>query len=231
MTAYLVANPPRIRQYRRPRRQKASGVCVVHTAENLPDLDGVDGAAEAVAGFIVSRVDYGSYHDLCDSDSIVDLVPYDAEAYHDGTGSNPHSYGVSGATQAHRWPTLPLLRRRAIVRNMAKAAARYAAWLESTEGIVIPARRITREQSELLVPGFLAHGDRDPNRRTDPGKAFPWDYFLRCFRKFRDPKGTPRWDAIYEKADQIIKSKPAGAPGRAAAFKIRRHAKRHSSKY
>jgi hypothetical protein len=231
MTAYLVEHPPRTRQFRRPRREKPSGVCVVHTAENAPDVDGADGSAEAVARFIETRADYGSYHDLVDSDSIVDLVPYDAEAYHDGTGSNPHSYGVSGATQAHRWPTLPLLRRRAIVRNMAKAAARYAAWVEREHGVVIPARRITKAESDARVPGFLAHGDRDPERRTDPGPAFPWDYFLRCYRKFRDPAGTPRWDAIYEKADQIIRTKPAGAPGRAAAFKIRRHAKRHSTKY
>lgn len=228
MTAYLIANPPRIRQMHRPRRSKPSGVCVVHTAENTPDVDGADGAAEAVARFIRDRTTFGSYHDLADSDSIVDLVPYDAEAYHDGTGSNSHSYGVSGATQAARWPTLPALRRRAMVRNMAKAAARYAAWLEREEGIVIPARRITKAQSDARVPGFLSHGERDPGRRSDPGAAFPWATFLSNFAKFRAPAGTPRWDAIYKKADQIVK---AGGPKAAAAERVRRIARRHSVKH
>lgn len=230
MTAYLITNPPRQTQFRRPRRAKPSGVCVVHTAENAPDLDGADGAAEAVARFIQGRADYGSYHDLTDSDSIVDLVPYDAEAYHDGTGSNPHSYGVSGATQAARWPTLPALRRRAMVRNMAKAAARYAAWLEREEGIVIPARRITRAQSEARVPGFLAHGDRDPERRSDPGKAFPWATFLSDFAKFRKPAGTPRWDHLYEVADKLVAGNTPG-PARAAAREVKRIARRHSIKH
>lgn len=230
MTAYLVANPPKTRQYRRPRREKPSGVGVVHTAENTPDIDGADGAAEAVAAFIQGRSDYGSYHDLADSDSIVDLVPYDAEAYHDGTGSNPHSYGVSGATQAARWPFLPALRRRAMVRNMAKAAARYAAWIEREHDVVIPARRITREQSEARVPGWLAHGDRDPERRTDPGKDFPWETFLKDYHRFRSPVGTPKWDRLYEQADKIIRSNKPGAPRR-SAFQIRRIAKRHSVTY
>lgn len=230
MTAYLIANPPRQTQFRRPRRARPSGVVVVHTAESAPDTAGADGGAEAVARFIAGRTDYGSYHDLADSDTIVNLVPYDAEAYHDGTGSNPHSYGVSAATQAHRWPTLPRTWRRATVRNMAKAAARYALWLEAEHGTVIPARRITREQSEARVAGFLGHGERDPGRRSDPGADFPWSTFLADYARFRAPKGTPRWDRLYVAADRLVEATAPGVP-RKAARQVRRIAARHSVKH
>lgn len=181
MGAYLVDNPPRVRQYRRPRRAQPSGVIVVHTAESLPDETGPDTGAENVARFIRDRTNYGSYHDLADSDSLINLVPYDAEAYHDGTGSNPHSYGVSAATQAHEWKSLPGGWVDATVDNMARAAARYATWLKVNHGIKIPARRINRAQSEKRVPGFLSHAERDPRRRTDPGADFPWAQFLNRF--------------------------------------------------
>lgn len=181
MSTYLEKHPPRTRQFRKPRRARPSGVCVVHTAESTPDWVGHDSGAEAVAKFIQGRSDYGSYHDLCDSDSIVPLVPYDAEAYGDGTGSNPHAYHVSGATQAAKWNKAPKAWRDATVKNMAKAAAKYARWVKSKYGVTIPARRITRAQSEAGTPGFISHGERDPGRRTDPGNDFDWDLFLDTF--------------------------------------------------
>jgi hypothetical protein len=183
MGAYLLDHPPRRSQYRRPRRQAPSGVIVVHTAENTPDAVALDGGAEAVAGFIRNRSDAGSYHDLADSDSSINLVPYDAEAFHDGTGSNPHSYGVSVATTAAWWPWAPRVWRDGAIRQAAGCAARYAGWLKATRGIVVPARRINRGESEHRVPGFISHAERDPSRRSDPGRAFPWDQFLAEFAR------------------------------------------------
>jgi hypothetical protein len=194
MAAYLEDHPPRIRQFRYPRRATPSGVVVVHTAESYPDEKGPDTGAESVARFIRDRTNPGSYHDLCDSDSTVDLVPYDAEAYHDGTGSNPHSYGVSAATQAAKWNSLGDDWVDATVRNMARAAARYARWIKAEYGVTIPARRITRAQSSDRVPGFISHGERDPGRRTDPGSTFPWKTFLAYYAAEMGgttPKPTP----------------------------------------
>ena len=74
-----------------PRRARPSGVTVLHTAENVIDLVGPDTGAEAVAAFIRTRTTPGSYHDLVDRDSALQLVPYGAEAYQDGTGSNPYA--------------------------------------------------------------------------------------------------------------------------------------------
>lgn len=184
MGAYLVDNPPRRRQFK-ARTQRPSGVVVVHTAESTPDWVGHDSGAEAVARFIQGRSDPGSYHDLVDSDSIITLVPYDQQAYHDGTGSNPHSYGVSAATQAAKWNQAPKEWRTKTVRNMARAAAHYSQWRREKYNVPhIPARRVSKAQSSRGVPGFISHGERDPGRRTDPGASFPWELFLDYYKEF-----------------------------------------------
>lgn len=194
MAAYLVDNPPVRSQYRSPRRADPSGVVVAHTAENTPDFVAFDGGAEAVAKFIRTRTDPGSYHDLVDSDSAINLVEYDDEAFHDGTGSNPHSYGVSGATRADVWPLAPQAWRDGCIYQMAAAAARYAVWLRARSGIIIPARRITRTESDNRVPGFISHEERDPGRRSDPGAQFPWAQFLATFDRLnaKDAGSVPK---------------------------------------
>lgn len=187
MAAYLIDHPPVRSQYRKPRRQKPSGIVVLHTAESTPDYVAFDGGAEAVARFIQSRTTPGSYHDLVDSDSILPVVPYGYEAFHDATGSNPHSLSISIATRADTWPLAPKQWRERAVENAARAAVRQAAWVKAQTGIVIPARRITRDESERKVPGFISHAQRDPTRRTDPGAEFPWSDFLDLYADLSDP--------------------------------------------
>lgn len=184
MASYLDTHPPASKQFR-SRREEPSGVIVVHTAENTPDHVAFDGGAEAVARFIATRSDPGSYHDLVDSDSTINLVGYENEAFHDATGSNRHSYGVSVATRGDVWPLAPAVWRAGAVAQAAAAAARYARWLHDRRGITVPAQRISRPQSELRVPGFISHAERDPARRSDPGKAFPWVEFLAEFSRLR----------------------------------------------
>lgn len=212
--AYLDSHPPASPQFRDPRREAPSGVCVVHTAENTPDLVAVDGGAEAVAGFITRRPDPGSYHDLVDSDSGIQLVRYECEAFHDATGSNRHSYGVSIATRADTWPLAPPRWRDGAVRQAATSAARYAFWLHARRGIVIPARRITRVESEARTPGFISHAERDPARRTDPGAGFPWEQFLGIYAALTvglHPGPTPTPDPLTEDDDMFLYSGP-GTP-------------------
>jgi hypothetical protein len=169
---YLVEFPPARSQFR-PRRAKPSGVVCLHTAEGT--------GASNVARFIRGRSDPGSYHDLVDDRQRIQLVRFTDEAFGDGTGSNPHAYHLSWATHAGLWPRMTAEVRDAHLRNGAKAAARYARWLRAVGGPVIPARRITRAQSEARVPGFISHGDRDPGRRSDPGSAFPWSRFFAMY--------------------------------------------------
>lgn len=178
MGFYLVDHPPSRSQFRTSRRAAERGVVVVHTAESTPDYVAFDGGAEAVANFIRTRTDVGSYHELADSDSSVPMVPDHSEAFGDGTGSNPWAWHLSVATRADVWPLAPPSWRDGAVEQAAQAAAGYAHRLHARTGIVIPARRITRAESEAGVPGFVSHGDRDPGRRHDPGDGFPWDAFL-----------------------------------------------------
>lgn len=197
--AYLVEHRPARHQFRHPRRASPSGVCVVHTAENIPTIANPDDSAERVAAFIRVRTDAaGSYHDVADSDSGVHLVPWDAEAFGDGTGSNPHAYHVSAACRAARWRHKPDWWVRGTVEQMATRSALYARWLRARSGIMIPARRITRAESERRIPGFISHAERDPTRRTDPGAWFPWDLFLARFdalaRAVGDWPSTPEDD-------------------------------------
>lgn len=187
MGAYLIDHPPRQRQFR-DRGTTISGVVVIHTAESLPDFSGPDLGAEGVARFIQQRSDFGSYHWLADSDSLVDLIPMERfQAYGDGTGSNPHAIHISAATQAHRWNGLPDKWVEETVRNMAVAAHRASDLLEKVHGVRIPAKRRTKAETDRRLEGFISHGERDPGRRTDPGKDFPWDMFFRFYKELENP--------------------------------------------
>jgi hypothetical protein len=230
--AYLDSHPPARSQFRCPRRAKPSGVVVVHTAENVMDTVGPDTGAEAVARFIQGRDTPGSYHDLVDSDSILDLVRYECEAFQDGTGSNPHAYALSAACSYLDWAKMSKAKRDAFVENMAQAVARYARWVKKTHGVTIPARRITRDQSTAGVPGFVSHAERDPARRKDPGNAsgqFPWSQFLARFAALMAPATTPSEEdddmpkpflfrlgaksptVLYQSADREIRHVPKGS--------------------
>lgn len=187
MPEFLIDNPPKVRQFRRPRRAKPSGVIVVHTAESILDMIGVDSGAEDVARFVANRSDFGSYHTLADSDSTVPLVPFDAEAYGDGTGSNPHAIHISFACKAAGWAGMTAERRAAMIHHGALAAAEAATWLHKNHGVTVPAMRISRADSERRLPGFISHAERDPARRSDPGAEFPWDDFFREYRVAMTP--------------------------------------------
>lgn len=177
--AWLDDNPPRHQQFRCPRRESPSGVIGIHTAESFPDETGPDDGAENVARFIRDRTNYGSYHDICDSDSIITLIRASCVAYHIATfGINEHSYGISAATQAHKWNNLDDDWVDGTIRNMARAAARYARWLKRNYGRDIPARWLIARQAADRVPGFIRHSVADPERREDPGATFPANTFF-----------------------------------------------------
>jgi hypothetical protein len=237
MPTYLQKHPPATRQFRE-RRAKPTGCIVVHSAENTPDTLGADGGAEAVAAFIARRSDYGSYHILADSDSRIRLVPFSMAAYGDGTGSNEWAIHVSMATTAAAWKRLSPEYRAAIVVQAAKGAVTAAKWVKREHGIDVPAKRISRAESEAGKPGFISHAERDPGRRSDPGADFPWDLFLATFRKGMgyDPAPkrkppTPRWDRIIKTARAIKRDAKPGTPARATAQKIIDLAKPRSSKF
>ncbi len=198
MVAYLIEHPPHSTQFR-PRRAKYTGCTVIHTAENTPDWVDHDSGAEGVARFIQGRSDPGCYHMLVDSDSIIHMVPFALATYGDGTGSNEFACHVSAATQAAKWNAAPKEWREETVRNMAAASARIARWAKREHGITIPAKRISKAESDAGKPGFISHAERDPARRTDPGKDFPWALFFEEYNDIMNPeKPTPRINAVFE---------------------------------
>jgi hypothetical protein len=181
MTAYLATHDTALDQYRSPRRARPTGLVCIHTAESILDTIGPDTGAEAVADWMTRRTNYGSYHDLADSDSVVHLVDYGDEAFHDGTGSNPWSLSISFALPASAWPKLSAEKRRGFLRQGAIAFARQQAWLKAHGYPTTPLIRVTRAQSDAGQPGFISHAERDPSRRTDPGVFFPWgEFFDHC---------------------------------------------------
>lgn len=203
--AWLVTHPPARSQYRHPRRADPSGVIAMHTAENTPDFVAFDGGAEAVANFIRTRDTPGSYCDLVDSDSCMHLVRYLDEAFHDGTGTNPHSYGLSIATRADVWPFAPQAWRDGAIEQAAQAAGRYAHWLRDRSGIVIPAVRITADQARARTPGFVTHALLDPTRRSDPGRDFPWAQFLTRYTEIMEDDDMPTAEEIAEAMRPVIR--------------------------
>jgi hypothetical protein len=195
--AYLDDHPPARTQFRQ-RYATPTGLIVVHTAESMLDTIGEDTGAEGVADFIRRRADPGSYHRLVDSDSIVALVRFEMAAYGDGTGSNEFAIHLSFACRAADWPGMDPGRREAFLVNGARAAREAATWLEREHGVTVPARRVTRTQSEQRVAGFISHAERDPDRRTDPGPGFPWDRFLTLYAQEDDM--TPKQETLLRQA-------------------------------
>ena len=174
MTYLLFNKPQRLAQVNRQRRHKStpSGVCVIHTAEGS--------GANNVANYILTRTSYGSYHRIIDASTTVKLAPWSAETFH-CRYTNPHSVGISAATFAANWNSLykqPGDPGHRIIDRMAIEAADFIKHMKSTHKITVPVKRITRSDALNKKPGFLAHGDTDPGRRTDPGAQFDWTYFF-----------------------------------------------------
>jgi hypothetical protein len=187
MSIYLVDHPPKRRQYYGNRRKQVTGSIVLHDAECAAVFKlNQDNAAESVAKFISIRSDAGSYHSIVDSDSIVRVGSYEWEMFHEGTGGNSWSLGLSFACNTKVWTTAPAWWLDAIIVNGAQEAYNMAMWVKETAGVNVPAIHISAEQYRAGQPGFVSHAQLDTGRRSDPGKDFPWAVFLEKYRRLME---------------------------------------------
>lgn len=187
MAAYLTTHKPRIQQWYTKRNRSLTGCTVLHTSEGVMDTVGVDTGTTNLADFIRTRTSYGAYHDCADSDSNLQLVEYKYGAYHDGTGSNNWALSISFVCRTVDWNKMSLARRAGFMRQGALAFVRQQKYRASTGAPLTRLRRISRAESNAGASGFIAHGDRDPGRRTDPGTLaphlFPWNEWFAACRK------------------------------------------------
>lgn len=175
---YLLGYDPGTPQYTFPRRggAKLSGTCIIHTAECARDDVGEDSSAESTAKFIAERADYGSYHTLVDSDSIIEMVPYEYEAWQDSETNN-WAVGLSAACRTTDWRNMPADREEGYYRNLAWAAADFVRYMREAYSIEVPRVRINGAEARARKPGFCAHGDSGVSR-SDPGINFDWARFF-----------------------------------------------------
>lgn len=185
--AWLDTHRPVRRQFTRPRRHPPSGVIVVHTAENVADDDRTDLGAEQVARFIQHRSTPGSYHWLVDSDSRIQLVDLGAEAYGERTGGNRWAVHLSFACRADQWSLLSDEWRQQAFTQAAMAVVDIIEWLKARQLPTPPLERIGVADYRARRPGFIGHGDIDPDRRTDPGVGFDWPGFFGQIGRQLDP--------------------------------------------
>lgn len=177
--SYLLDYNPGTRQWGYPRRGARgflTGTCIVHTAECAADNIGEDTSAEGCARMIANRADYGSYHRLVDSDSIIDMLPWEYEAWQDSETNN-WAVGISAALRTTDWAVMPADRRNRVYRNLAACAADFVRYMAG-RGVSVPLRRITGGEARAGVAGFCAHGDSGV-ARSDPGVDFDWALFFK----------------------------------------------------
>lgn len=179
MGYFLVEHPnPTCPQWRTPRRAPVSGTVGVHTCEGAMDDVGIDTGAENVASYISTRPDYGSYHVIVDSDSTVDCVPDDYEAWHIaetdafGMGMNSHSWGVSAACRTTDWDPYEGWTKATIIR-MGQAIRAF--WTRNGFDPLDPniCRFLTRDEAKRRVPGLVLHGVVQPGDRSDAWRDHP----------------------------------------------------------
>ena len=175
----------------------------VHTAENLPDLSPPDLGAENVARYFATTERPASAHVNVDSDSTVVCLPDEAVAFA-ARGYNRAFLHIELCTQAHRWDDLPQGWRSRILQWAANVCGEWC------HRYRIPVVRVTKANLDAGQKGLFAHSDVDPERRTDPGRSFPWGEFLTLTQEVagrldqeRDMT-TEQYEALTEKLDEVI---------------------------
>jgi hypothetical protein len=181
-----------------------SGVGVIHTFESWPDLTTPDFGAENGVKYLQQRTTPGCYHRLADSDSRLQLYPYQWETWHCRITNN-HSTGFCMATRAEMWGHLPASYRDKMMENSAMQVAEWVGWCQSDLGLRVPIRWLTRAEALRRTPGLITHGKigsradmegTDPTRRHDPGSGFARALYLEMVGDYAGSVTIPGDDGV-----------------------------------
>ncbi len=199
---YLLDNANRVRQYGSTRRKtkhggRPTGAIILHCVQGISDLSGSDTSAENTARWITrDSTRQASYHTITDRDSIVRMLPFNMEAWHDTT-SNNYSIGISVNWVVEDLPRMTKEQRYQYYEQFAIAVLEAVKWLKETRKITVPLDRIlTRAEVVAGKPGISTHGRMDPGRRYDPfGRTLDNQYereFMDHLRKKAGKQGLPQ---------------------------------------
>lgn len=172
----LIDNPPASRQYG-ARYEQETGCCVQHVAVSMIDVHPPDNGAENVAQFILGRPDPGSYHEVVDSDTFVQLVPDHLRAFHvAASGVNQFAWGISYACSDVDWRKFPAWDAAALTIGAARTAAYLVRWATRVHRDPTRARDgvrwISAAQAYAGEPGQIHHGQFQADR-TDAWEHHP----------------------------------------------------------
>jgi hypothetical protein len=167
---YLLKHGTASSQFRSPRREKWSGVIVVHTDE-APQQPG---GSLGTAAFISRRSDPGSYHTIVDSTTTTRLVPpaeYEVWGAAYPTNTNSHALHLAFRGRRSEWGKDPAYDNAALNR----AADEIALWMKMLHGDAAPqfVRWISVQDCIARRPGLVEHGTIQPGDRVDPWVRLP----------------------------------------------------------
>ncbi len=170
MRYFLLDNPPAQQQFYSSRPRPMSGGVLIHTTESIMDNVGPDTGAENVASYIARRQEYGSYHCIVDSDSVVNLLPDTYVAYHCGAGGyNGVTWGISFACRTTDLDPNS---------DWTRKAMRFAAeqivgfWRRNGFDPAVANRFIPAIQTQTMA-GMSTHGEAQPADRSDAWTRHP----------------------------------------------------------
>lgn len=181
--SYALLEPGTKNHFYKTRRAQVT-LGVIHTAENTPTFQGNRNATFNLVRYAQQTTRAVSWHDTSGDDESVTMLPLSYTGFH-VRGYNSRSVGDEQVTRANLWGVAPSDWTERILSNLVASTAFWVAEYD------LPIRRITKAQADAGLKGFVAHGDLDPGRRTDPGRGFPWATYLRMLARALDASTAP----------------------------------------
>ncbi len=147
-------------------------------------------SATSVAKYYAKSNRKTSTHVLIDNKSRIDLLPDTFTAYH-CEKSNDKSLGLEICYYSDKWGTDPKLEMQ-IYKNIAQWSA------QKMKEHDIPLRKLTINEWNSGVKGFISHSQCNPSSRVDPGPNFDWLLLFSMIMKIMRDESLEAGEAVLE---------------------------------